>query len=122
MATGRKTGGRKKGVPNKATVEKKLRATKGIESAAESGVLPLDVMLARMRSQTIGGKNVTDDQFAAAVAAAPYIHPRLSSVDSTVKSDNVTHVISDQPPTAEEWEQQYGGDLATPAGSAEGAG
>ena len=72
MATGRKTGGRKKGVPNKATVEKKLRATKGIESAAESGVLPLDVMLARMRSQTIGGKNVTDDQFAAAVAAAPY--------------------------------------------------
>jgi hypothetical protein len=42
-------------------------------------------MLARMRTEAINGKDVTDQQFEAAVAAAPYIHPRLST--SQVRAD-----------------------------------
>lgn len=79
----REGAGRKVGVPNKITLERELRAANGVESAMKSGVLPLDVMLHRMR----GTQPVTDNEFAAAVAAAPYIHPRLSAVAQTAMSD-----------------------------------
>ena len=49
------------------------------------------------------GTMPTDAQLQAAVAAAPYIHPRLSSTEATVRSDNVHRVVSDKPLTAEEW-------------------
>src|SRR5438270_12596530 len=49
-------------------------------------LLPLDVMLARMRCEPLAnGDFVTDEQFEAACAAAPYIHPKLSAV--AVKDD-----------------------------------
>jgi hypothetical protein len=38
--------------------------------------MPLDVILRRMRGDT----TVSNQQFEAAVAAAPYCHPRLSAV------------------------------------------
>jgi hypothetical protein len=42
--------------------------------------LPLDVMLCRMKHEPLpNGSLVTDDQFAAAVAAAPYLHAKLSA-------------------------------------------
>ena len=76
MARGFKTGGRKAGTPNRATVDRQLRAISGIRAAVEDGLLPLDVMLARMR----GDGTITDQQFEAAVAAAPYVHPKLAAV------------------------------------------
>lgn len=80
MTLGRKTGGRQKGTLNRATVERQLRAASGIEAAMNHGLLPLDVMLARMRDEPLpNGQRVTDDQLAAAIAAAPYIHPRLAT-------------------------------------------
>jgi hypothetical protein len=54
------------------TVERQMRAMAGLRTAAESGEMPLDVMLRRMHGDT----TVTDQQFEAAVAAAPYIHAR----------------------------------------------
>jgi hypothetical protein len=42
---GRKTGGRKRGTPNKATVARQAQAA----STAGAGVTPLEVMLSNMR-------------------------------------------------------------------------
>ena len=84
---GRKWGGR-----NKATVERQLRAQHGIQAAKEDGVLPLDVMLAVMRGEPLpDGKKPTDEQLRAAIAAAPYLHPRLATttLNATVASGPV---------------------------------
>lgn len=76
MAAGKKTGGRAKGTLNKRTTVRK----KAVVSAVESGESPLDFLLRVMRD---GGHeyNVRVD---AAKAAAPYVHPRLSTVDAKV--------------------------------------
>ena len=76
---GFKTGGRAMGVPNRATIERQLRAKSGIDLAHETGVLPLDILTAAMRGGPEAA-NITDRQLQAAIAAAPYIHPRLSAV------------------------------------------
>jgi hypothetical protein len=76
MARGRKTGGRQKGARNRATEEART-------AAAETGVTPLDYMLLVMRDPTADLKR----RDAMAIAAAPYLHPKLSSVD-----------VSDKPP------------------------
>jgi hypothetical protein len=64
-----KTGGRKCGTPNKATAarEAEIRA---------SGLTPLDYMLQVMRDEG----SPTELRLDAAARAAPYVHPRLSSV------------------------------------------
>src|SRR5436305_10278549 len=86
MPHGRKTGGRQLGTPNKATLERQLRAAHGVSAAMQDGLLPLDVILARMRCEPLAnGDFVTNEQFEAACAAAPYIHPKLSAV--AVKDD-----------------------------------
>lgn len=70
MAAGVKTGGRKKGTPNKATITRQ-------QEVAESGLTPLDFMLSIMREET----ETQDIRLEAAKAAAPYVHPRLNAVD-----------------------------------------
>lgn len=61
--------GRKKGMPNRRTVETQAKAQ-------SSGILPLDYLLSVMR-------NSSDEkmQMAAAIAAAPYVHAKLSSIE-----------------------------------------
>ena len=76
MATGIKTGGRKKGVPNKAT------AAKQAEIAA-SGLTPLEVMLDVMRNEG----NEQSVRLDAAKAAAPYVHPKLANIDAKIEGD-----------------------------------
>jgi hypothetical protein len=70
MAEGRKTGGRKKGTPNKAT-------GKRAAEIVASGLMPLDYMLQVLRNE--------DEEPArrawAAKEAAPYLHPKLAQVD-----------------------------------------
>lgn len=76
---GNRTGnprGRPKGSPNKAT------AAKAAEVAA-SGLTPLDFMLSIMRDET----KEEDLRFEAAKAAAPFVHPKLSSVEAKVDAD-----------------------------------
>lgn len=65
-----KTGGRKKGTPNKATAAK-------AREIAESGLTPLEFMINTMRDET----KEFDVRLDAAKGAAPYVHPKLASID-----------------------------------------
>jgi hypothetical protein len=73
VARGRKTGGRQKGTRNRATEEARI-------AAAATGMLPLDYMLAVMRDAAADHKR----RDAMAMAAAPYLHARLSTIDATL--------------------------------------
>lgn len=66
--------GRPPGSRNKATAKREAEI-------AASGQTPLEFMLERMRS----ADRDEAERFAAAVAAAPYVHPKLAS--TTVKGD-----------------------------------
>src|SRR3954452_22352901 len=91
MALGRKTGGRRKGTPNRETLRKTDQAWAAVAAALASGIRPLDVILTVMR----GGPEaeaISERQYEAAVAAAPYLHPKLSSttLDATFRTDPAT--------------------------------
>lgn len=84
MAAGKKTGGRQKGVKNKASVAK-------AKAIADSGVTPLDFMLGIMRGECPAGADAAGQiafaamRFEAAKAAAPYVHPKLANIEHTGK-------------------------------------
>lgn len=93
---GARTGaGRKPGQSTKLNEEAR-------RAAAEGGIMPLDYLLTILRNEG----NDTKTRFDAAVAAAPYVHAKLSSVEQKhsgeigMKGDPV-----DRPPreTREEW-------------------
>src|SRR5437763_14530765 len=69
MAKGKKTGGRKKGTPNKATTAAAIQA-----EIAASDEVPLDYMLRVMRDP--GADPVRRDRMA--IAAAPVCHVRVA--------------------------------------------
>jgi hypothetical protein len=73
MARGRKTGGRQKGSRNRATEEARF-------AAKATGILPLDYMLSVMRDPAVDQKR----RDAMAMAAAPYLHARLSTIDANL--------------------------------------
>lgn len=62
--------GRKKGTPNKATQAQR-------KAVQEAGITPLDYLLSVMRDETADQALRID----CAHKAAPYVHPKLSSVD-----------------------------------------
>jgi hypothetical protein len=66
-------GGRPKGAKNKATAKRE-------QEIAQSGLTPMDFLLTVMRDDN---KDL-DTRIEAAKAVAPYVHPKLSSVDATV--------------------------------------
>lgn len=76
MAAGIKTGGRKKGIPNKATAKREA-------AIAASGLTPLEYLLTVVRDPR-ASRAVRID---AAKSAAPYVHPKLSSVAMQVAGD-----------------------------------
>ncbi len=106
------------------TLSRKIAA-----SAANAGITPLEVMLTAMREDwaascemMLDANSVPPDEVAnwqaritalrsSAIAtadrAAPYLHARLTSVDTTVKSDNTHRVVSDKPLTKDEWAEKY---------------
>ena len=96
MAQGFKTGGRKKGSLNKVSSEMKA-------AIAASGETPLEYMLRVMRDPK-ADTHRRDDM---AKAAAPYIHPRLASIEQSVETETVQHIILATMPTDEEWERRY---------------
>jgi hypothetical protein len=71
MALGRKTGGRQKGTRNRATAEARA-------AAEATGIKPLDYMLSVMRDVKAESKR----RDAMAMAAAPYLHPKVSPVEA----------------------------------------
>ena len=92
MARGgqRNGAGRKRGVPNRL-------AKANIEKAEKTGAMPLDYMLAIMRNS----KADNERRDAMARAAAPYLHPRLATVEYKAESFDVSKL------TDEELEQLY---------------
>lgn len=82
MALGRKTGGRRKGTPNKATSEKSAEI-------AASGLTPLDFMLQVMRDET------KPDGLRASMArdAAPYVHARLAAIELSGKGGGPVELV-----------------------------
>jgi hypothetical protein len=101
---GRQPGaGRPLGARSRSTIERETMAELGRKLMRKSKRTPLEVILMRMD----GDPTITDSMFAAAVAAAPYIHPRLAATEATIKSDNIHRVLSDQPLTAEEWLEKF---------------
>lgn len=82
MAKGIKTGGgSRKGKPNKASAAKAA-------AIADSGLTPLDYLLDVMRNG--------EDPFQrmdAAKAAAPYVHPRLASLEAKVDASVIVEVV-----------------------------
>jgi len=84
MSGGRRPGaGRKKGVPNKRTAERQAAF------AASGEATPLDFMLQRMRDESLDGR----ERMQAAAAAAPYLHPRLASVEAHVSGDLIVKIV-----------------------------
>lgn len=73
MPLGRKTGGRKKGTPNKTPAAKREAI---LNSGAET---PLDYMLRIMRDKDAD----TDRRDDMAKAAAPYLHAKLATIAHT---------------------------------------
>lgn len=109
--------GRPKGSLNKRTKEI-------AEKAAAEGITPLEVMTNIMREQwQIYCKEKTPEHAAAAVVAAervaPYMHPRLASVEQYVDAKVRNFAVGGEPLPDDEWERTYG-PLAAAAGAAKG--
>jgi len=66
--------GRKPGSPNKVTQAQR-------DKVAATGITPLDYMLDVLRNKRLK----REVRMAAAVSAAPYVHPRLAAVEMTGK-------------------------------------
>jgi hypothetical protein len=69
-----KTGGRRAGTPNKKTVERRL----AIENIKASGKDPVSFFADLLRNEAAP----LDLRFAAAKELAPFVHPRLASVEA----------------------------------------
>ncbi|PWE52895.1 hypothetical protein DEM27_28670 [Metarhizobium album] len=81
MRGGKREGaGRPEGSPNKATAARQ-------QEIADSGMTPLDYLLSVMRDPDEG----QDTRLEAAKAAAPYVHPKLASIQHAGTVGFMTH-------------------------------
>jgi hypothetical protein len=87
-ANGR-TGGRPPGAKNKATIRREIYAKDGLEDALALGMSPLEIMVLGMREPS----KVSRVRFERAVAAAPYVHPKLTAVAFKDTTDRAIPVI-----------------------------
>lgn len=101
---GRRPGaGRKKGSIRRLTAE-------AIDAAAAEGILPLQYMLRVMRDARVARPR----RDAMAIAAAPYLHSKLSSVEhSTKKGETLKEVMDSM--TAKEAAEAYATTLSQPS-------
>jgi hypothetical protein len=100
-------GGRRPGA-GRPVGSKNQRTAEIARAAAESGITPIEVMLGAMRELWAQGTAEAKRE-AAEIAkdAAPYIHPRLASIDQTIKEDRPFAVVPGQL-SIEEWQVTYG--------------
>jgi hypothetical protein len=74
---GKRSGaGRPKGAPNKANAERQA-------AIVASGLAPLDYLLSVLRDESAD----PHERMEAAKSAAPYVHPRLASIEHAGKDD-----------------------------------
>ena len=88
---------------------KNQRTQEIARATAEAGITPIEVMLGIMRELWAQGTPEAKRE-AAEIAkdAAPYIHPRLASIDQTIKEDRPFAVLLETCSNAEEWTAAYG--------------
>jgi len=73
---------------------KNQRTAEIARAAAESGITPIEVMLGTMRELwALGTPEAKREAAEIAKDAAPYIHPRLASIDQTIKEDRPFAVV-----------------------------
>ena len=72
--------GRKGGSPNKASAQRQAEV-------AATGITPLEYMLAIMRDET----HMPDVRLDAAKSAAPYVHPKLASIEHSGGLNTTSH-------------------------------
>ena len=89
----RPNSGRPKGAKSKTTIAKEAVLQEVLTRAVQDETTPLEVMLTIMRDPA----SPAAMKFEAAKAAAPYVHPRLSQVDSRVtKVNDVSELTIEQ--------------------------
>lgn len=100
-------GGRRPGA-GRPLGSKNRRTQEIARLAAEAGITPIEVMLGAMRDLWAEGTPAAKRE-AAEIAkdAAPYIHPRLASIDKTISEDRPFAVLLETC-SKEEWEATYG--------------
>jgi hypothetical protein len=79
----------------------KTRVTQEAIKRAGEGETPLEYMLRVMRSEDEPAER-RDEM---ALAAAPYVHAKLSQVET--KGEMTYRTVSSEPVSAEQWEQQH---------------
>lgn len=75
-----KTGGRQKGVTNKSSAAREAEIK-------QSGLTPLEFMLKVMRDDNASRL----ERMRAAADAAPYVHPKLSSIEGNLELNIYNH-------------------------------
>ena len=100
-------GGRRPGA-GRPVGSKNQRTAEIARAAAESGITPIEVMLGAMRELwDVGTPEAKREAAEIAKDAAPYVHPRLASIDQTIKEDRPFAVVPGQL-SIEEWQVTYG--------------
>ena len=89
MALGRKTGGRKKGTPNKLQRPRKIAQHTLVDVLSTDGITPLEYMLAVLRDPHAKAL----EKSWAAEKAAPYMHPRIAPIDKDTGQTSTQTVI-----------------------------
>src|SRR5262249_33323749 len=97
-------GGRRPGA-GRPVGSKNQRSADIARTAAASGITPIEVMLGTMRELWAQGTPEAKRE-AAEIAkdAAPYVHPRLASIDQTIKEDRPFALLVEPCSNAQEWE------------------
>jgi hypothetical protein len=97
-------GGKRAGAGRPAG-SKNMRSAEIAQQAIEEGITPIEVMLSAMRELWEEGTPEAKQE-AARIAkdAAPYVHPRLASIDQTVREATRFVIRAPEPCSAEEWQ------------------
>jgi hypothetical protein len=101
-------GGKRRGA-GRPLGSKNQRSAEIARAAAEEGITPIEVMLGTMRELWAQGTPEAKRE-AAEIAkdAAPYIHPRLASIDKTISENKPFAVLIEPCSNAAEWEATLG--------------
>src|SRR5262249_17117535 len=100
-------GGRRRGA-GRPLGSKNKRTAEIARAAAESGITPIEVMLGTMRELwALGTPEAKREAAEIAKDAAPYIHPRLASIDQAIREDRPFAIVPEQCSNAEEWQATF---------------